>query len=574
MTFINTLLLLAFLHVPSYCWNICSCSCSRSSCPQMSTLFSESTWESVWTYPFQGMLFGMVIFLIFYYKMLYSKKLISHEKLGLILDVINKTLTPLILVRHLLEEIIGEGLSETSALKLKQVLEHIIHFQECNENIQAFGHMDENTCLRSHTMEYELYTYISSVVNHCKVYAGMRGIELELHKSSGYARCWMNVTSMSAVLESLIKKMIDDTPSEGHIDIVVSHSLDSWKLRLVNDSRGAAGNNSRLSELVSAYLPEYYWGSLQIVKKTIRLHGGKLIARKAGKGSCFEVILPIGEKHGAKENRPMIPAIVGKGNVSPEIPCVLLVMADKELSDFLNERLADDFCVTVLSDPEKVFSFCGRQMPDTIIIDEKINGTEGDQLCTSLKSHELLGDIPLILLVNSGDDKSHLAHIVCGAEKVEPRSVSIFRLKADIRAVIEHRRLRYERIKSFLASHSGDTSKEGEKKKKGKATFQERLWELLEKNLCTEGYSIKTLSTDMGMSRTSFYNKMKKITDLAPEDYVFMFKMEKAKILLATQQHNVTEVAAMVGFCDAKYFGKRFKKLYNVSPSDYMRSIT
>ena len=76
----------------------------------------------------------------------------------------------------------------------------------------------------------------------------------------------------------------------------------------------------------------------------------------------------------------------------------------------------------------------------------------------------------------------------------------------------------------------------------------------------------------MGMSRTKFYSKMTEIIGKAPEDYVLAFKMDKARILLAAQRYSITEVATILGYCDAKYFGKKFKEFYHVPPSKYIEN--
>jgi len=49
--------------------------------------------------------------------------------------------------------------------------------------------------------------------------------------------------------------------------------------------------------------------------------------------------------------------------------------------------------------------------------------------------------------------------------------------------------------------------------------------------------------------------------------------MERARILLASGRYNVTEVADMLGYCDAKYFGKRFKAFYHKAPTCFMKEV-
>ena len=73
----------------------------------------------------------------------------------------------------------------------------------------------------------------------------------------------------------------------------------------------------------------------------------------------------------------------------------------------------------------------------------------------------------------------------------------------------------------------------------------------------------------LNMSRTSFYNKIKALTDQAPADYIRLIRLKRAAQLLKEQQYSITEVAEMTGFSDAKYFREVFKKHFNVSPSQY-----
>lgn len=81
------------------------------------------------------------------------------------------------------------------------------------------------------------------------------------------------------------------------------------------------------------------------------------------------------------------------------------------------------------------------------------------------------------------------------------------------------------------------------------------------------------LSIDIGMSRTAFYSRIREITGNPPENYIYSFKMDRALKLLASQQYTVSEIAGMLGYCDAKYFGKKFKDFYHVCPTDYIKSI-
>lgn len=138
--------------------------------------------------------------------------------------------------------------------------------------------------------------------------------------------------------------------------------------------------------------------------------------------------------------------------------------------------------------------------------------------------------------------------------------------------LIENHLVLRERIKQFLSDAISPLMSPKEKSTKEDQEFMEKVNSILEENL-SERYLIKQLCTDIGKSRTAFYSKMRELTGKSPENYIYSFKMDKARKFLASQQYSNTEIATMLGYCDAKYFGKKFKEFYNICPSDYIKTI-
>ena len=97
-----------------------------------------------------------------------------------------------------------------------------------------------------------------------------------------------------------------------------------------------------------------------------------------------------------------------------------------------------------------------------------------------------------------------------------------------------------------------------------------KVKETIENNLQDSDFNVDTLCSALNMSRSSFYSKIKALTDQAPADFIRSIRLTKAAELLKSKRYNITEVADLTGFSDAKYFREVFKKHYKMNPSKYM----
>ena len=60
---------------------------------------------------------------------------------------------------------------------------------------------------------------------------------------------------------------------------------------------------------------------------------------------------------------------------------------------------------------------------------------------------------------------------------------------------------------------------------------------------------------------------------MTPMQYIISVRIENAQRLLCTQDYNVTEVAAIVGYDNPLYFSRLFKKQTGISPTDYRKNL-
>lgn len=98
--------------------------------------------------------------------------------------------------------------------------------------------------------------------------------------------------------------------------------------------------------------------------------------------------------------------------------------------------------------------------------------------------------------------------------------------------------------------------------------FVDKATSLIVDHLSDSEFNIDSLCREMAMSRTLFYVKLKSYTGKSPQDFIRIIRLERASAMLRSGR-NVTDVAALTGFDNPKYFSTVFKKYFGVSPSKY-----
>ncbi|SDM13377.1 AraC family transcriptional regulator [Kriegella aquimaris] len=89
----------------------------------------------------------------------------------------------------------------------------------------------------------------------------------------------------------------------------------------------------------------------------------------------------------------------------------------------------------------------------------------------------------------------------------------------------------------------------------------------------SEPPSLVELSQEIGLSLKKLKEGFKQIYGDSVYSFLFDYKMEHARKLLESGQHNVNEVGLRVGYSTSSHFISAFKKKYGTTPKKYVMSL-
>ncbi len=89
----------------------------------------------------------------------------------------------------------------------------------------------------------------------------------------------------------------------------------------------------------------------------------------------------------------------------------------------------------------------------------------------------------------------------------------------------------------------------------------------------TEEINIKEYATARHMSASWFIRNFKTITKLSPLQYIINLRITNAKALLINTDHPISKIASVVGFENALYFSRIFRKHTGMSPIEFKKKF-
>ncbi|MBR0038334.1 MAG: response regulator [Bacteroidales bacterium] len=570
-------------------------------------------WQTWWAYVLYLVAFLALGFFIWHlimqaFRMRQQLKIteeLNEFKMAFFAGISHEFRTPLSLIQSA-EERLSEcpGIPAEARSPLLTMRSGVRRMSRLANQIMEFRKLQSNKLTLS-LEESDVIAFVRDIASSFFVMAQQKSIDYQMHFSHTSYRMFFDHGHLDKVTYNIISNAFKYTLSGGKIDVDVIVDERTRKFVFKVTDTGVGVPKDKQKELFTPYMHTNQHSDsigigLHLSQQLVIKHRGTLVfSENPEGGSIFTVTLPLdtnlyaGEDFVTPENstveRPDSASVVSASaeemHISapaasdirmPDLPeplnnqKILIIEDDNDIRNLLKEELCAYFEVYDAEDGTTGLNRAHELMPDLIVCDVMMPGIDGFEVTRRLRKDFQTCHIPIILLTALGSAEKQVEGIESGADAYISKPFSFKFLLARIVRLIEQR----QRLREKYATQPGAQQTPVCTNSRDKQ-FVEHLNRVLDEHMSEADFNVELFASEMGMSRTVFYNKVRGVLGYAPVEYLRVYRLKRAAELLlsAEDERNISEISYHVGFNDALYFSKCFRKQFGVPPSQYKKKV-
>ena len=309
---------------------------------------------------------------------------------------------------------------------------------------------------------------------------------------------------------------------------------------------------------------------LSLARSLTEFHKGTLSYQQTTDGkNQFQLVLPEEQE----DCYQLMPEKGAEDVANPDVkeentekPAVLIVEDQTDMRQFIAKELSETYRVLEAANGKEAVGLLKGNTVNLIISDVMMPVMDGFELCNVVKNDVNFSHIPFILLTAQHNLQSRLKGLNNGADAYMEKPFSIELLTAQVLNLLKSREMltkTYRETPSVPAATLAVSTVDD--------LFLRKFNTYLEENISNEALSVEMLASEMGMSTSSLYRKVKGLSGLTPVEFIRITRLKKAAELMQTGENRINEIAFRTGFSSPAYFSTCFQKQYGKSPTDFMK---
>ena len=299
----------------------------------------------------------------------------------------------------------------------------------------------------------------------------------------------------------------------------------------------------------------------------------------------MSAVLDLGEEESLLENDFVLTDKISKNIVtdtmkpkeiadsSDEDAYTILVVEDNlELLMLMKQLLSRKYKVETARHGREAVELIEKTELDLIISDVMMPVMDGYELVKYVKNSVGYRHLPIIMLTAKTQETDKMDALTVGADEYMTKPFKMKELLLRIDNMIANRQritreFKQQSIEEVKVKNVTMPSPDNE--------FLEKAMTCVHNHLDDSDYDRDSFASDMGMSASSLYNKLRAVTGMNATSFIRDIRMKEAcRLAKSTPGIRVSDLAYSVGYKDPKYFSTIFKKEFGMQPSEYIESIT
>lgn len=430
--------------------------------------------------------------------------------------------------------------------------------------------------------EFNLCELTGEIVRNFQPCGNNRELHIETHLPA--TTCWAlaDREAYNKILSNLLSNAIKFTRNQVSVSLKPGADPAYWEIHVKDNGRGIpqADQASIFNTFyqVQNDLPSDNIGTgigLSLVKHLTELMDGTIrLESTEGQGACFIVSLRKAEapewvaSAEAEEAVPQPRAPRKEDNGQPRQRRLLIVEDHEEMRTYIASIFAGSFLTDTAANGKEALDLTARNEYDLVITDLMMPVMDGMTLCRTLRAQVSTSYVPIIILTAKDDDTSQLEGFESEADMYVTKPFSTEVLRSRVKSLINNRERLRRRFYSepeapaeILCNNDDDKN------------FLQQLDELIAQRMEDSNLSVDDLAAALLLGRSFFYQKVKAVSGLTPNEYLRTCRLKKAATLFKNGETRINEVCYRVGFSSPSYFTRRFTMQFGVSPSDFVRQL-
>ncbi|MDP4999685.1 MAG: response regulator [Saprospiraceae bacterium] len=519
---------------------------------------------------------------------------LSRSKINFFTNISHELRTPLTLILGPVSQLRRSGpgsqtplldIIERNASRLLILINQLLEMRRIEENTLELDPSKGN-----------LAQFLEEIMQLFQELAREKHIHLSFDNQCHNALAVFDADKVEKIVANLLSNAFKHTPEGGKIAISLREDNatriegKAFVLSVADTGQGIAPR--KLERIFERYYSsgqqDHSSGiGLSYIKDLVNLHQGQIdVWSEEGKGTTFQVTLPALLESVERPADLPAPAHLSGWDVrqlsvpqnrkqhgtaatdNEQTPRLLLVEDNPDMLDFLGNLLGSKYRILKAINGREGLQIARNHPVDLILSDVMMPEMDGLEFCNQLKSDLNTSHIPVVLLTAKGLEEHLMDGYETGADDYIVKPFNPELLEIRIENLLSQRRQLWDKFNREFA-----LTPKAVKLTSPDEELLHRIVEIMEEHIMDAEFNVNKMCEMVNLSHMHFIRKVKQLTGKKPVELLKTYRLKRAKDLLQQNKANISEVAYMVGYDLPNSFSRAFKKIYGLSPSEYVESL-